>query len=106
MKKFVIGSYCFVLLCVVTSFIAIPLINQKSVDYNNSQVDTPNVSLSYIVKDFNGNIAVFEAEASAPFRVTGVSTSTLPKADQERLQDGIPVANQAELVAILEDFCS
>ncbi len=106
MRKFIIGSYCFVLLCVATSLIAIPVINQKATDSNNDQVDTPNISLSYIVKDFNGNVAVFEADASAPFRVTEVSISTLPKADQERLQEGIAVADQAELNTLLEDLCS
>lgn len=106
MRKFIIGSYCFVLLCVATSLIAIPVINQKATDSNNAQVDTPNISLSYIVKDFNGNVAVFEANASAPFRVTEVSISTLPKADQERLREGIAVADQTELSTLLEDLCS
>ena len=106
MRKFIIGSYCFVLLCVATSLITIPVINQKSTDFNNTQVDTPNISLSYIVKDFNGNVAVYEANASVPFRVTEVSISTLPKVDQERLQEGIAVANQTELNTLLEDLCS
>ncbi len=99
-------SYCFVVLFVTASFIAIPIINQKSADIKENQADTPNISLSYIVKDFNGNIAVFEIGANKPFRITEVSTNTLPKVDQERLREGISVTEQNELNALLEDLCS
>lgn len=99
-------SYCFVLFFVTASFIAIPIINQKSADTNESQADTPNISLSYIVKDFNGNIAVFESDVEKPFKITDVNINTLPKVDQERLREGIYVTEQNELNSLLEDLCS
>lgn len=105
MRKFIIGSYCFVLLCVLISVIAIPMLN-KSSTASNTETEIPNNSLSYIVKDFNGNIAVFEENSDKPFKVTEVCTNTLPKIDQERLMDGIIVNSQLELNTLLEDLCS
>lgn len=105
MRKFIISSYCFVLLCVLVSVVAIPILNKNSTA-SNIESETPNTSLSYIVKDFNGNIAVFEENAEKPFKVTEVCTNTLPKVDQERLLEGIVVNTQIELNTLLEDLCS
>ena len=106
MRKFIIGSYCFVLLCVLVSFVAIPVINKNSTASSKFETETPNNSLSYIVKDFNGNIAVFEENSNTPFKVTEVCTNTMPKVDQERLMEGIVVNSQVELNTLLEDLCS
>ena len=73
MRKFIIGSYCFVLLCVIISFVAIPVINKNSTAFKKNEIETPNNnSLSYIVKDFNGNIAVFEENSDTPYKITEV----------------------------------
>lgn len=106
MRKFVIGSYCFVLVCVIISFVAIPAINKNSTASVKIETEIPYNSLSYIVKDFNGNIAVFEENSSNPFKITEVCTNTLPKVDQERLIEGIIVNSQVELNTLLEDLCS
>lgn len=105
MRKFLIGSYCFVVLCVLISAVAIPIIKQNSTA-SNVETETPSNSLSYIVKDFNGNVAVFETDSDKPFKVTEVATNTLPKIDQERLMEGIVVNSQIELNTLLEDLCS
>mgnify|MGYP004492632333 CR=1 FL=1 len=105
MRKIIISSYCFVLLCVLVSVVAIPIINHKS-NASNNNAETPSNSLSYIIKDFNGNIAVFEDNSDTPFKVTEVCTNTLPKLDQERLKEGIVVNSQVELNTLLEDLCS
>ena len=78
MRKFIIGSYCFVLLCVLVSFVAIPVINKNSTASSKVETETPNNSLSYIVKDFNGNIAVFEENSSTPFKAVSYTHLTLP----------------------------
>lgn len=65
-----------------------------------------NDSLAYIVKDFNGNIAVFEKDKSVPFKVTQVNTRNLPKKDQDLLKIGIPVHSEQELAELMEDLCS
>ena len=107
MKKFVIGAYCFVILCIIISFVAIPTTDKNSPSSQEIKTgSSSNNSLSYIVKDFNGNIAVFEESSSTPFKVTEVCTNTLPKVDQEKLIAGIVVKSQAELNTLLEDLCS
>jgi len=65
---------------------------------------SPDNSLSYIVKDFNGSVAVFEPENPTPVRVTGVYTSHLPKSDQKMLSSGIKVKTRSELNSLLEDL--
>lgn len=62
--------------------------------------------LSYIVKDFNGNIAVFNSFEKEPIKVIDVYTASLPVADQEMLLKGISVKNYEELSVLLEDLCS
>lgn len=106
MRKFIIGSYCFILLCILISFVGLPIINKNFTDSAKSEIETPNNSLSYIVKDFNGNIAVFEGDSKTPFKITEVCTNTLPKLDQEKLINGIVVNSQIELNTLLEDLCS
>ena len=72
---------------------------------SSKEIDrSPNNSLSYIVKDFNGSVAVFEPENPKPVRVTDVYTSHLPKSDQKMLSHGIKVQTQAELNTLLEDL--
>lgn len=105
MKKFVTGSYCFVVLCLLITLVIVPILNKSSTVLSNES-KVPDNSLSYIVKEFNGNIAVFEKGNENPFKVTEVSIYNLPKRDQELLKEGIEVPNQDELNILLEDLCS
>ena len=72
--------------------------------------DTPepesSSSLTYIVKNFNGNVAVFESGSNKPFRVTEVPINTLPFDDQKNLEAGITVTSKGQLNSLLEDLCS
>ena len=77
----------------------------KNNQINSQESDkSPNNSLSYIVKDFNGSVAVFEPENPKPVRITDVYTSSLPLSDQKMLSHGIKVQNQSELHTLLEDL--
>lgn len=63
-------------------------------------------SKGYKIKNYNGNIAVFNSESSSPLRITSVTVEELPPADQELLKKGIDVSSEEELITILEDYCS
>lgn len=76
--------------------------NQTNSSKENDK--SPNNSLSYIVKDFNGSVAVFEPENPKPVKITNVYTSHLPMSDQKMLSHGIRVNNQTELNTLLEDL--
>lgn len=98
---FLISSIiCFAI--ILTFFIKSLKNNQVN---SSKEIDrSPNNSLSYIVKDFNGSVAVFEPENPNPVRITDVYTSHLPKSDQKMLSHGIRVKNQSELNTLLEDL--
>ena len=74
---------------------------------SKTEVNTSSNILSYIVKDFNGNIAIFDSISNdIPIKVIDINTAFLPKADQEMLLKGIKVKDQTELSTLLEDLCS
>lgn len=105
MKKLVFGLCGFILLCLLVTNVVIRNI-QPEQNIPSEENKVSNNSLTYIVRDFNGNIAVFDSKANEPIRVTDVITSSLPKMDREMLRDGIEVNGQAQLNLLLEDLCS
>lgn len=60
----------------------------------------------YCVKEYKGNIAVFENSKEKPFRITNIAVDELPTEDQKLLKQGIKVSNQEELNNLIEDYCS
>ena len=61
---------------------------------------------SYILKAYEGKLAVFQSGADNPYRITDVRISSLPVMDQQALQEGIEAKNEKELSQLLNDFCS
>lgn len=107
MKKLLIGTFLIVTTCIIinSAFIFKTTPKQNIINNNNENNTSSNI-LSYIVKDFNGNIAVFNSIDENPIKIIDIYTTNLPKADQEMLLKGITVKNQAELDTLLEDLCS
>lgn len=108
MKKSLKISIVF-LISTIICFVIIFTVFIKSLKNNQTdrfkEIDrSSHNSLSYIVKDFNGSVAVFEPENPNPVRITDVYTSSLPSSDQKMLSRGIKVQNQSELHALLEDL--
>ncbi|MDR2655737.1 MAG: hypothetical protein LBC56_06660 [Oscillospiraceae bacterium] len=60
----------------------------------------------YIVREFEGRLAVFEKGRVNPKIVYSVYTSHLPAADRQRLAQGIPAKDERELRLIIEDYSS
>ena len=54
----------------------------------------------------NGFVALWEDGNPEPIRVFPYKASSLPAADQKRLEDGIHVASKSELVQMIEDYLS
>ena len=59
---------------------------------------------TYVVKIYQGKIGVFMDEEDIPFHVIDVEVSSLPKADQILLTNGIYVSDSSQLNGILEDY--
>ena len=105
-KKVVFGIIFAILFLLILSIVLYKK-PQEEVNKAEAPPTTSNSSLSYIVKDFNGSIAVFENGNENPIKVTEVHTSSLPKADQNMLLNGgIVVKNQSDLSSLLEELCS
>ena len=67
--------------------------------------DTPQI-VTYVVKEYDGKIAVFENGEDTPFKITDVYTKNLPKEDKLLISQGIKVDTDKELALILADYCS
>lgn len=57
-----------------------------------------------IIKNYNGNVAVFEENEAAPIKILETQTDTLPLETAERLKNGITVFTHDEYLSYLEDF--
>ncbi len=115
MKKLIAGGACFLVLLIGIIFWVLknndreeaePIIEKPAVSAADNKNETPEVKAGYIVKDYCGNIAVFEHGKDTPFRTTGIVVKELPPADRALLGKGIDASNQEELNLILEDYCS
>ena len=58
----------------------------------------------WVVREYEGAVAVFKG--GKPVLITDTLVSQLPKADRNRLSEGIDVNSEEELKRILDDLCS
>lgn len=64
----------------------------------------PDGSEKYIMRDYNGRIAVFVYGEDEPQEVFDVFTSSLPRDEAERVYKGITVEGDEALQKLIEDF--
>ncbi|HPR39884.1 MAG TPA: hypothetical protein PKY19_07320 [Oscillospiraceae bacterium] len=55
---------------------------------------------------YDGKLALFRNGSAYPAEIYEIYAGSLPQADQEALAAGIPVADEAELAKLLEDYDS
>ena len=60
----------------------------------------------YIVGERQGRLVVWREGESEPFMTTDTFTYTLPRADRNKLGEGILIKGDRELRRTLEDYCS
>ena len=80
--------------------------NPQPQDKEQNEKPQCNHNLVYVVKEYNGHIAIFEENSDTPFKITDVLLSELPDGDKKLLNKGIPASSSRELNCILEDYCS
>lgn len=72
--------------------------------------DTASVGMpednGYLLRDWQGYIAVFEGRGDTPTSLTDIETATLNDFDREKLRSGIPARDSTELLSLLEDLGS
>lgn len=64
------------------------------------------LALSFILGSHNGYVALWEGDDPEPKKVFPYQVSSLPEADQKRLEEGIKVKNKLELIRLVEDYLS
>ena len=62
--------------------------------------------LSILLGTYQGRIALWETDRTAPVKVFPYETKSLPLSDQALLEKGIPIASREQLVYLLEDYLS
>ena len=65
-----------------------------------------NEGKSYILREYNGRLALFIKGNSKPNTIFNVYTDNLPDMDKFKLKDGIEAENREELMQLIEDFTS
>ena len=102
-----------VLVCGVfcMSFIVIDALSAPAAaNENKSAAGTGSASSkavdTFIVKEYDGRIAVFTAGSFSPDKVYDTHVSQLPEYDQNLLVDGILANDREELRKIIEDYTS
>ena len=62
--------------------------------------------LSMILGSFKGYVALFEAGETEPKQIFPYKVESLPPADQQELEKGIPVRDMERLQQLMEDYLS
>ncbi len=60
----------------------------------------------YLLRTYDGKLAVFTTDLVTPDLVFDVYVRTLPEQDQQDLERGIRVADYEKLVSLVEDYIS
>ena len=73
--------------------------------YDKETTDYQQEEIKYVLKDYNGRIALFYESKEKPIEVYNVFTSSLPETDAQQLEKGIAVTED-ELNKVLSDNIS
>ncbi len=78
----------------------------QAAEANKAEPKEKTKKQGYEIKEYKGNIAVFEVGEKKPFRVTEIEVKNLPEADQKELKSGIEANDSDKLQTLLEDYLS
>ena len=93
---------------IMTAFIANGILHlQKSSEaINDVTVPAQITDVKYVLKLYDGKVAIFCEGADAPIRITDISAQSLRNFDYEQLSLGVVVIGDIELAMRLEDYGS
>jgi len=64
------------------------------------------LTMMFLLGNHKGYLALWKEDRPEPFQIFPVKVESLPEADQEALEKGIPARSEIELSSLLEDFLS
>lgn len=107
MKKLLLITGSILIITVIVNGGIIPTLKEKKeVSAVENSGNSVNYQQIYIVKEYNGKIAVFEKGRDEPYRTTNMSVNFLPDYDKKLLVNGIELQTQQEVDLLLEDYLS
>lgn len=102
MKKMINYFARFVLLLFVSVFIGTGIFIATKKNYTPT---CAGVSYRYIVKDYNGKVAIFSNKNDdKPDIVLDIKTNSLAKIDSDEIRTGIKVSDNNELKGVIENI--
>ncbi len=101
MKKRTLILSLLILLGCLTIFI---LIDERN--NTNTAETTTQQEIKYMLKEFNGMLALYENDLSHPKEIYNISISSFPEEDIKKLKKGIVINEADELYRLLEDYTS
>lgn len=83
-------------------------LNNLGQDNITSESENKNIhdNFEYVLKEFNGKIAVFKKDDEVPHFIFDVYINNLPTDDQKELVNGIYAKDDIELNRLIEDYSS
>ena len=66
----------------------------------------PTQKVEYVLKDYNGHIAVFYSNKDTPYEEFDIPTDTFSEYDKNMLKQGIKADTQEEIRQLIEDYTS
>ncbi len=70
----------------------------------NTGAEEVMINLSYILKDYNGYLALFRGDSKVPYLVLETRTVFLNEYDRKLVADGISVNTEKEIHRLVEDM--
>lgn len=65
---------------------------------------TESIKEEYILKEFNGLLAIFKTGNNKPIEILDVPLNSLPERDIEKIKNGITANTFSEIITIAEDY--
>ncbi len=86
-------------LCIISAMI----INTDRIIADKNE---PDIDFSFVLKEYNGFLAVFRGSSSVPYIQLDTQVSFLNEYDRVLMKDGIKVSSEKDLRRAIEDFTS
>lgn len=90
----------YLFLCLLTVCLLIAAARQTQA----ASGEAPSPAAGYVLGEYEGRIALFDAADPAPLYVFEKSTAALPEADRTALKNGIPIEDADAMRRVMEDF--
>lgn len=94
-----------ILLSCAVVFSIVAIVISFSMD-KTPTVQNSTASVQYVLKDYNGHLAVFYNKEAAPYKEFDIMTASFDDYDRELLIAGIKADSEEKLRKLIEDYTS